>query len=92
MPRFLKLRSGHDWLWTDVERAEDMIESFARTIVRDEEGCSLSGKEPTERNLARVRDAMKVYRFHESHRLAGEVSRLEYQGGRNFWVASRDLA
>lgn len=74
MPRFFKIRDGHDWMWFDVLSSEDAIESFARTIERDEGSCD--------------RAAIKVYRYPESYSVQG-VSRLEYQG-RHYWVASRE--
>jgi hypothetical protein len=81
MPRFFKLRDGHDWLWTDVLDSEDMIESFAQSIQRDAPGLTVEQIVPQ----------IKVYRFHESHPLGGKVSRLECEllGGPK-WVATRE--
>lgn len=82
MPRFGKLRDGCDWMWTDVYRAEEMIESFARSIQRED-----MPRVPLDVIIERI----KVNRFHESDPLAGEVSRLEYHEGRHYWVATREL-
>jgi hypothetical protein len=81
MPRYLKLRDGHDWLWSDVLDPEDMVESFARSIQReDAPGYTVE----------RIVSEIKVYRFHETDRRAGQVSRLEWSGG-HYWVASREI-
>lgn len=90
MPRFRKLRDGCDWLWTDVMNAEEMIESFAGTIHNDQAKPFVAGGPfpavPVETLVAE----MKVYRYHEDHRLGGQVSRLEHTAGRHFWVAARE--
>lgn len=84
MPRYVKMRDGHDWLWTDVLRAEEMIESFASTIQR-EDAPGLT--------VERIVPQIKVYRFHEldPHGRGGQVSRLEAKIGGHYWVASREI-
>lgn len=83
MPRYMKMRDGCDWLWTDVMSSEDMIESFARSVQReDAPGLTI------EQIVAEI----KVYRFHPDLPLAGQVSRLEWHPpGGHFWVASREI-
>lgn len=82
MPRYFKLRDGHEWWWTDVMHPEEMIESFAHSIQR-EDAPGLS--------IERIMGEIKVYRFHESDPRGGQVSRLEWRGS-HFWVAEREVA
>lgn len=84
MPRFRKLRNGCDWLWTDVMQAEEMIESFARSIQREDAPGS---------TVEQIVGKIKVYRFNADHRLAGQVSRLEWGTPTGlYWVASREVS
>lgn len=82
MSRFFKLRDGCDWMWTDVMQPEEMIESFASSIQQeDAPGLTVEA----------IVAGMRVYRYHWTHRLGGEVSRLEYRAGGHIWVAEREL-
>lgn len=76
MPRYFKLRDGHDWMWFDVLDSEDAVESFARSI-ESADGITVD------------RSDIVVYRYPASYRVQG-VSRLEYTVGRHYWVASRE--
>lgn len=81
MPRFFKLRDGCDWMWTDVLRPEEMIESFALSIQHeDAPGWTVE----------QVIPEIKVFRYPDSHRLGGQVSRLEHRATGHIWVAVRE--